>query len=182
MEYRITLKNQLKALDFLIFGSVAYCGVIYFFLKKEEYYHTDIAFNTYMNLFLLLYYLVLLIPTLFLHIEYYLINKNDTVNINAIQKTITFNNQKSFVFNDIEKIILVLTPVLYRKGIIRIMPFDNYHYAIIKMKDSRQFIFTNLMAFRVEEVMKLISGVPIDKKKCFIASPLLSRYWFGFWR
>jgi len=174
MECKITLKNQLKALRFLIFGSLIYCIVIYAF-------YNNVGYNSSLAIFFSIYYVALLLPTLFLHAEYYLINKNKTLNINPIEKTISFNYRESVNFKEIEKIILILTPVMYRNDGLRFFPFDNYHYSVIKMKDGKRFVFTSLMAFRLEEALKEICGVPIEKKSRFIPSPFLLRSWYYLW-
>jgi hypothetical protein len=174
MEYRITLKNQIKALNALIFGTILFCAAIYILYKEADYDVNSLIIGS-------LCFLVLLMPAFFLHIEYFLINKTDIVDVNASLRTVSFNDKTPVPFINIEKIILVMSPVLYRNGNINITPFDNYHYAVISMKGGEQFIFTSLMAFRVEEAMKHISGVTIEKKRRLVASPLLLRYWLAFW-
>lgn len=167
MEYKINFKNQFKSLEFLIFGTLLFFSVGWYFYDKIGF---DLDINTIQ--YFLTYYLILLIATLFLHIEYYLINKNDIVVIDKTKETISFNNRESITFNNMERIILVMSPVLYRNGTIRFFPTDDYHYAIIKMKDGKHFIFTCLMAYKVEEAMKNIKGVSIEKYRRFIPSTL----------
>jgi len=123
-----------------------------------------------------------ILPALFVHIEYYLINRNDVVLIGAEQKMISFNNKIAVPFNNIEKITLVMSFVLYRNDTVKFTPWDSYHYALIKMKDGGKFFFTNLMAYKVDEAMRGISEVPIEKARRFIASPLLLRCWYAFWK
>jgi hypothetical protein len=174
MEYKITFKNQIKALRRFIFGSLLYYGIFYFFYQNGIY-------EIYPLIVLIVFFLVLVFPALLLNIEYYLINKNSVVDINTITKTVSFNNHQSIIFSKIEKVTLVMSPVLYRNGSNLVTAFDNYHYALLKMKDGEEFFFTSLMTPKVEDAFKEISGVPIEKKRCFIASPLLLRCWHYLW-
>jgi hypothetical protein len=166
MEYKITFRNHFKSLEFLIYGSLLFAGLVYV-LYKNEGYSTDLV------QFFSVYYLVLLVPTLFIHIEYYLKNRNDILIIDTSEKTISINGQKPIFFSEIENITYVMPPVWHRKGFIRLLPFEDYHYAKIKMKNGEQFIFTCLMAYRVEDVLKQISGVPIEKRKLLFATTLI---------
>ncbi|MES2560981.1 MAG: hypothetical protein V4590_14640 [Bacteroidota bacterium] len=166
MEYRVTIRNQFKSLEFLIYGSLFFAILVYILYQNEGYSADLLQFFS-------VYYLVLLIPTLFLHIEYYLKNKNDILTIDTCQELISINEQRPISFNEIEKITFFMPPVWHRKGIIRLLPFEDYHYAKIKMKNGEYFVFTCLMAYRVEEALELISGVVIEKKTRLFATTLL---------
>lgn len=168
MEYKITFKNQFKTLEFLIYGSVLFCGLVYFLYQTE-------GFSWDLLNFFFIYYLILFIPTILLHCEYYLINKNDIIIINIYQKNISFNFNPAIYFSELEKITLYMPPVWYRKSFIRFLPFEDYRYATIKLMSGNQYIITCLMMYDLEKVMSAISGVSIEKKKRFIASPLLER-------
>ncbi|HVW98376.1 MAG TPA: hypothetical protein VHA56_20585 [Mucilaginibacter sp.] len=171
MEYKITFKNQFKALEFLIYGSILFIGLVYFLYRTE-------GFGWDLINFFSIYYIVLLIPTILLHFEYYLRNKNDLVMIDLYQKIISYNTSPSIHFSEIERIILYVPPVWHRKGFIRLLPFEDYRYATIELKSGKQYIITCLMMYDLEKVMSTISGVTIEKKKRLIASPLLDRLFF----
>jgi hypothetical protein len=128
-----------------------------------------------------IYYLVLLIPTVWIHIEYYQLNKNDVFVINSTERIISSNAQGDIHFDQIEKIVFVLSPEMYRNSSFRALPVDNYGYAVIKIKDGSDLIFTTLLAYRIEEVFNGFTGVRIERKKQFIASPLLHKYWSVIW-
>lgn len=166
MEYKVTTLSQAKALSGLFLGTVIMLIAVYFVIQADGYSDgIPIIFGTG--------YLIILIPTLFLHIEYYLKNRNDILIIDTSEKTISINEQKSIFFNQIESIIYVMPPVWHRKGIIRLLPFEDYHYAKIKMKNGEEFIFTCLMAYRVEDVLEQISGIAIEKRKMLFATMLI---------
>ncbi|HWD90510.1 MAG TPA: hypothetical protein VG367_20435 [Mucilaginibacter sp.] len=179
MLYKITFKNQFRALRAVIYGGILLAIIGYVFYRNHHDYDMEsLIFALKAGA---VCYLILIIPALFLHLEYYIINKKDIVVINDVEGTISINNQQPIAFDQIEKIFLLMSPPLYRNDKINYIPFDNYYYAIIKMKEGGRFIFTSLLTPKVEEVMKQINGVPIEKRRRLIASPLLGRYWFSFW-
>ena len=165
-EYKITFRNQLKSLEFLIYGSFMFMLLIFILFINEE----DIS---ELLLFFSVYYLVLFLPTLFLHLEYFFKNKGDVFKVDGIKKFISFNKEKAISFNDIESIIYVMPPVWHRKSIIRFFPFEDYHYAEINLKSGEQFILTCLMAYPVEAALEPITEVKIQKRKRLLASTWL---------
>jgi hypothetical protein len=166
MEYRVSIKNQFKSLEFLVYGSLLFSLLVYLIYKNEGY-------TKDFGQFFFVYYMVLLIPTLFLHVEYFLKNRNDILTIDVEQKNIRINKQTDIAFNQIENITYFMPPVWHRKGFIRLLPFEDYHYARITMKNGERFIFTCLMAYRVEDTLKSITGVRIEKKNRLFATTLL---------
>jgi hypothetical protein len=126
--------------------------------------------NNDLLLGLIVYYLVLMIPTLYLHFEYYRRNKNQRLLIDTSLKSLTINEQDSIPFSEIECIYYVMPPVWHRNSNLRMVPFEDYHYAKIKLKNGQEFIFTCLMHFNVQEALGQIVGVPVVKKKPIIAS------------
>lgn len=166
MKYKITFKNHLKSLEHLIYSTLLFPVGIYYVYINDGY--TDgipIIFG--------ISYSLIFIPTLFLHIQYYMKNKNDVLIINISEKTICINEQNVVAFNEIEKIIYVMPPVWHRKGFIRFLSFEDYHYARIKMKSGQEFIFTCLMNYKVEDALKQIDGVPVEKRKSLLATTLI---------
>lgn len=133
-----------------------------------------LTFNWEFFLFLIFYYLILFIPTIFLHIDYFLQNYKVVFTINTLEKTIRINNQNLVSFDEIESITYFMPPVWHRKGFIRFLPFEDYHYAQISFKNGEQFVFTSLLEGRVEDALKQISDVRIVKKRRLFASTWLS--------
>lgn len=166
MKYKITPNNQFLALRFLIVGTVLFSIVLFYF-------YNQIGYEPTVFLGLSIYYLILLIPTLWVHVEYYLINKNDVFTIDSAESTISLNWQRNIYYSEIETIVFVLSPVMYRNSNLRVFPFDSYNYAVIKIKDGGQIIVTNLMVFKIEEAFKEIKGVKMERKVRFIPSPSL---------
>ncbi|WP_292939389.1 hypothetical protein [Mucilaginibacter sp. 44-25] len=171
MKYKITFKNQFKAIEFLIYGSILFFGLGYFLYRTEGLSRDLISFFS-------VYYIILLIPTILIHFEYYLRNKNDLFIIDLHQKIISYNTTLSIHFSEIEKIVLYMPPVWHRKGSIRFLPFEDYRYAAIELKSGKRHIITCLMIYDLEKIMSTIPGVTIQKKKRLIASPFLDQLLF----
>lgn len=165
MKYVVTVKKHFIALESAIIGHMLLFAMIYYF-----YYLTDNQDGV--PVILGVTYLISMLPAYFLHVEYYTANKHDVVYFDTLGHTITFNEEQPVSFNDVEKVVLYMPPVWHRKGFIRLLPFEDYHYAKIMMKSGELFTFTCLLASKVEEVMNTMRGVLIEKKKRVIASTL----------
>lgn len=116
-------------------------------------------------------YLILSIPTLFLHLEYYFINKKDRVTINYNLSQIIINNNL-YLFEEIDSIILVMPPVWHRKESIRFLPFEEYNFAKIIFKNKDEFIFTNLLEYKIENIFSKIPDINIERKSMLISTTL----------
>src|SRR5882757_11520494 len=119
MEYKVTTKTQLQAISGLLVSTVLFIIVIYFICLKD-------GFNTGILIVFTPLYLITFLPTLWLHLEYYNINKNDIIDIDRIQQSISFNSSRTISFNDIEKIKLYMPPVWHRKGTLKFLAFEPY--------------------------------------------------------
>ncbi len=167
MNYQITLRNQFKSLAFLIYGSLMFAFLILYLYR-------DPLFNKELIVFFIIYYLILFIPTLFLHIDYYLKNRKDVFFIDTLEKSIRINNLKLISFNEVESVHYFMPPVWHRKGFIRFLPFEDYHYAKINFRNGEQFVFTSLMDWRVEDTLQQIGAVSVVKNKRLFATTLLN--------
>lgn len=166
MHYKTTLKNQLVALQTLGIGSVLYCVMVYFLYSRGD-------LNTGI-IVLGIYYIVLFIPTFWLHIEYLLVNMGDLFTINNQHKIITYNKIGSIKFSEIAKIKLYMAPVWHRKETIRFLPFEDYRYAAIVLESGREIVITCFMMRDMETDLSSIGAI-IEKKKRLISSPLLEK-------
>jgi len=90
-----------------------------------------------------------------------------------------FEENEPVSFDNVEKITISMTQLLYNKGFIWVLPSDSYNYAIIKYNSGKEFIFTSLMAPDVESVIRQIKGVPVERKLRPIPSPMLAKL-FGW--
>jgi hypothetical protein len=161
MEYKITIKNQFIALRMLIYNSIGFIGVAYYF-----YYQLGPNFNV--ELGVVIYYLILTIPAIYIHIQYYLVNKNDAVTFDMLQKTIRVNKGSLIPFKEIKKIIIFMSFVKFRRGFVKYLPSDNYQYAKFEFEDGKQYTLTSLMVPELEDFINTLEGVYVERKRRFI--------------
>ncbi len=168
--YYTSFKNQFRALRFLLVIIALSLLYLFWIIKRNEL--RDYTIN-----FFSIFILIELIPVLYLHLEYFYLNSNTTLNIDYINREITFSNKaiinETFRFDDLEKIEVFMPPVWHRKSNFQVLAFEQYHYAIIYTKTGKKIIFTCLMAQKVEDAVRNIRGVPIDLKKRLFASVLI---------
>jgi hypothetical protein len=161
MEYKITIKNQLTALRILIYNSIGFVGLAFYF-----YYQIGYIFVVEASIFI--YYLIMAIPAIYTHIQYYRLNKNDMVTFDMSQHSFRINNGDLILFKDIETIIVYMSFVKYRKGFVKYLPSDNYQYARFKFKGREEYILTSLMIPELEEFINTIKNVQIERKRLVI--------------
>jgi hypothetical protein len=173
MKYKITLRNQYKALAFIILVFTFCIGCIFYFS-----YIQPTKYNT-SGPFFSIFFIASLLPVLYLHIEYYYFNKNTSIEIEPSQNKLVYCNKvgevKTFYFNEIDKIALYMAPSFHRKSSLRIFPFENYHFGKILLKNGDIIIITSLMAPMVENALSSIKGIPVERKISLFASILLQK-------
>lgn len=168
MEYKITFWHQLRQLIGVVIGIPVALFLIYAFYQLVG----DFSSVTTV---IIIYFSVTFGITIFVHCEYYLLNRGAKLFIDGDKKTISFPDVDSMPFEDLEKITLLVTQLNYGEGNIWVLPSDPYHYAIIRCKGNKKFVFTSLMALDIAKAIKDIQNVPIEKKLRPIPSPLLAR-------
>jgi hypothetical protein len=162
MIYKITIKNQFKALQLLIYGIIMGLAFMYFL-----FYFNKIDVNGVW--IFLSYYFLLFVPALYLHLEYYFTNRSDEIVLDSTRNTLKQNNEIEIAYADIKSITYFMPPVWYRNGFIS-SPFEDYHFAIITLNSGQEIIFTCLMATNVKATLSLISGPVVIKRKLLFAS------------
>ena len=177
MQFKITFRNQFKALEFTIFLLLFTLGCMLYF------YYTNPFFRLQIFVWL---FVIQLVPVLYLHFEYLLINKGSYLIINndlSMLKYINMHEEVGLNFNQIARIVLYLPPSAYRGNIERKMqflPIEPYGYAVIYSKDGDKLMISSLMIPNVYKELEKIKGVPMDKKKRLFASPSFEKViqWF----
>jgi hypothetical protein len=167
MKYKITFINQIKQLLGVIIG-IPIAGIIIYISYQAV---GDFSAATTIGF---IYFSIVYFITIFIHCEYYTLNKGKIVFIKADKKIISFEENEPVSFENIEKITISMTQLKYYSGNIWVLPSDPYHYAVIKYNGGKEFIFTSLMASDIESIMKQITGVPLERNLRPIPSPMLS--------
>jgi hypothetical protein len=157
---RISISTQLRALKILIFwvlALIAGYGILF-------------KFNQYVMLPLIIFILLFLIPTLILHIQYWLQNRGMVINISSTEIVVeTDKSRKEYKFDEVKEIIFCKQgnldpPVMY------FTPMDLYYYAKFIFKNGESLIISSLIAPNIENELKKITNVRISREKrlCFL--------------
>ncbi|WP_439481640.1 hypothetical protein [Cyclobacterium plantarum] len=111
------------------------------------------------------------IPAFFLHSEYWLKNNGEEYEIHH-EGLIRRKNGKEIEIknNEIEKIIIYLSPSLYKNSNFQLLAIENYHYGLIKLKSGDDLLLTCLLAPRIDIELKRMGGVLIEKQKRLFCS------------
>lgn len=170
MQFKITFKNQFKALEFALFILLFTIACMLYF------YYTDPMFRLQIFIWL---FLIQLIPVLYLHFEYLIINRGSSLVVNNDLSALKYMKDHEVVdlnFNQIARIVLYMPPSAYRGNIERKMqflPVEPYSYAVVYSNEGDKIIITSLMVPDVYKELGKMKGVSIDKKKRLFASPSL---------
>lgn len=154
--FRISLIQQSILLSHLIVLNIGVLIIIY-------YINGSISFD-FSLLFLELFLLVFsTIPTLCLHIQYYLKNRQAVFSIDCQSETLFYvqkNVSLHYHFNDIKKIERVAS---YGKGT-GVYSFSEYRYYNIILNDDTKIVITCLMINDIEKTLKNLLKREIEKK------------------
>jgi hypothetical protein len=66
---------------------------------------------------------------------------------------------------DIEKIIVFLSPALYKNSNMFFLAIEGYHYTVVKLKSGEELVLTCLLAPRIDQSLKQLKGVFFEKRK-----------------
>jgi len=125
-----------------------------------------LRFDKYFVQVFLVFWAIDLLPSFFLHFTYYLRNKREEYEIrtNALIKR-KDGEEIIYLNNEIEKIIVYLSPALYKNSDFHLLSIEAYHYAVVKLKTGEEIILTCLLAPRIDKSLKQIQGVIFEKQK-----------------
>ncbi|EOZ96874.1 hypothetical protein A33Q_2184 [Indibacter alkaliphilus LW1] len=111
-------------------------------------------------------FLVDAIPALYLHFEYWLKNKGEEYEVRDTELIRRIGGEETYYRNDeIEKIIVYLSPSLYKNSNFHLLAIESYHYAVVKLKTGEELVLTCLLAPRVDKALKKMRGVLFEKRK-----------------
>jgi hypothetical protein len=159
--YRIKLRNHFQA-SWLIFFWIGLMTILYGFI---------LDFNLAgMTAFIFLI-LLFLIPTLIMHIQYWIKNYGMAIDITSdgiILETGGF--RKTYKTEEIKEIIFRKSANLDPPVSMYFFPTDNYCYAQFNFKNGESLIITSLLDPKIENDLKKFNDVKITRKKgpCFI--------------
>jgi hypothetical protein len=88
-----------------------------------------------------------LLPQLALHLNYYSVNKGDTLVYDKVYQEVTFvhdNKEVKFSLEDVASVTMYKSFAL-QKGNIQFLTYDSYYHAIIVLKNSTRIVLTSLL-------------------------------------
>ncbi|MBV6645966.1 MAG: hypothetical protein KI790_10980 [Cyclobacteriaceae bacterium] len=157
--YSITFKNHMKVLGFLWQTSLAICVVCYVLGLDAQ--SILVAFGVYGVFF---------IPSLYLHIEYWVENHGQIVKLYNDRLTIAKGSDLiDYSFESMECVTLFKAASLDRGGI-PVSPLEFYNFARIDMKSGEKVVLTCLLTPKVDKITDQIKGVKFVRKKKLFAS------------
>jgi len=161
MKFRITLRNQISALGGLTSFTIIVIIAVWLLGVND-------GFDPELFIFFAIFYLANLISVLFIHFQYYNANKGTvfSIEIDKAQFIFNINNTiKTISFSEIQEVDIYMLPSVYRGSNFQLLPFEQYHCAIIYTQNEKLIITSLVVRNIVKEFNNL--GIKIIKRKCF---------------
>jgi len=116
-------------------------------------------------------YLLLITPKLLLYLNYYLTNKNMVVYYDETQKQMRVTDKGRDITFEVVDVKTVTEYKTYPKAENRTtwMPWDDYHYSLVELKNGEKFYFTSLILPNL--------NLPIDKSKITLKKRFYPATW-----
>jgi hypothetical protein len=119
----------------------------------------------FVQVFLVVWILDLL-PALYLHLTYLSKNRGEEYVVRDSELIRRKNGEETIYKNDeIEKIIVYLSPALYKNSNFHMLSIEGYHYAVVKLKSGEELTLTCLLSPRIDKSLKQMRGVLFEKRK-----------------
>lgn len=92
-------------------------------------------------------YIVQLILQIALHVNYYLVNKDDILEYDTVCRNVKFSHNNVDIFFNIDDIVLFTLYVSFPlyKNKAKFFAFDGYNHGIITLKDGTKVVITSLL-------------------------------------
>lgn len=156
MTLKITLFNHLAAL--------LSSFILMIFIFVVSYYYD---FQEGIVLVLMIALMIDLLPSLYLHAQYFKQNQGFTYKLSKDGIVEYYQaTQKIYKKTDIKNIVVIMTPNVYRRSNLHIFSIESYNFAKVVMVDGTEIILTCLLNPNIEEVIKILE-IPYSRKKRF---------------
>jgi len=139
MEYKLTKKRHLLIVLSSFGISILGCAVLPIYCFYNNYSEAQSILN-----FSFIFLLIIITPTLILHLNYYFASRKLSVFIDYISEKISVNEsgiESTYHFNDIKMILIVRAEARARK-----LPWSDYGYIKIGIPGRTPILITSLMA------------------------------------
>ncbi|MDG1849269.1 MAG: hypothetical protein P8I82_02095 [Flavobacteriales bacterium] len=125
-----------------------------------------LRFDQYFVQVFVFFWMLDLLPAVYLHLSYLSKNKGEEYEVRDTELVWRKGGEKKVYKNhEIEKIIIHLSPALYRNSNFHLLAIESYHYAVVKLKTGEELILTCLLAPRIDKSLKKMKGVLFEKRK-----------------
>ena len=147
---KLSISNQFKNLAALLIISIVYYGLIIFI-------NEDILRLWYSHLLTIIF----LIPTLCIHISYLLENFGDEY---ILRKNSIVDLKRNIEYDQ----SAILKIEIHKYGNLpngnHFLPFHNYQFCRVKLKDGNSFIISSLLKFNIDEFLKeKMAGIVFER-------------------
>jgi hypothetical protein len=151
MKFKITFKEQVLMLLPLVLKNTIALGLIFYIFGTET--HALI-------IIFLLFFLLDILPTVILHIQYLFKNWNSELSLNKEKRKLAYVSSTENLEYSFDEILSVHHFASYGGGT-RVYSFGEYRYFKIIFKDNKQIIITCLMINNIKMTLeKLLDIVP----------------------
>ncbi len=118
-----------------------------------------LKFDSDVTFIFFIFWIIYTIPVLFLHVEYYLCNRNETFTITDNEILLDKNGiTTTYKKSDIKEIIVYMAPNVVKRNYFRYLPIESYYYGRIKTNAGEELIITSLLTLYVRETMKQLDA------------------------
>lgn len=159
--------NHFKALESGLYLTLLIILAIYFI-------GNDSGFSTQLYSFFGIFYIINLLPALYLHLEYYICNRKEVYEITKNELIRYKNGKRNCYSNDeIHKIVIYMAPSIYRRSNLHFLAIEGYYFARVFTKNGEELNITCLLSDELEEAVRLLSNSAYERKKVFFATLLI---------
>lgn len=145
MKLKVSFWNQIKLLRDLIFISLVYFFIVFFFFNSLE-----LKLKIYL---LIPYFLLFFLPVIILHLNY--LKENNGIVFEIKENVILFkenNVSLKYQIDDFDEIIIFTGGT--RNTVSPSLAHSNYYYIKIKLRDGSFFVITSLCSSKIDKILK----------------------------
>ena len=154
MKFRITIKQQILMLLPLILKNGILFGVLIYFFGAEP---------KIIIIIFLIFFLLDILPTIILHIQYLFKNRKATLIVDKEKRKLTYINRSENLEYSFDEILFIQHFASYGGGT-GVYSFGEYKYFMIKFKNDKQIIITCLMINNIKKRLELLLNIIPEKK------------------
>ena len=164
VEYKISSKSIFEHLWILLAGIVVFGAMLLY----QSYESADVNWSLILGIYSIIYVTFVFIPIIVLFLSYY--KKNQGAKVVVKGASFRFFSKKEvidFSMEDIKEVLQVMTPnQAYSRT--HFLPWEDYNYTAITLKDGRVLTITSLLVSRLK--------LPINKGRLKIKITFLPNF------